>query len=129
VKPVVADTHSLVWHLVEPRKLGKSARRAFAAADAGKLLCHVPAIVLVEVALLAERGRIRLGVQQLLTTLAAHSGYALLPLDVEQCLEFGALLGIKDPMDRLVAAAARVVRAGLISSDAAFDPHLDRIWD
>jgi PIN domain nuclease of toxin-antitoxin system len=114
---------------VEPRKLGKSARRTFAAADAGTLLCHVPAIVLVEVALLGERGRIRVGVPQVLAGLAAHSGYALLPLDAEQCLEFGGLIGIKDPMDRLVAAAARVMHARLISSDAVFDPHLDRIWD
>ena len=129
MREVVADTQALVWHLVEPRKLGKSARRAFAAADSGRLLCHVPAIVLVELALLSERGRIRLGVQQVLASLAAHSGYALLPLDVEQCLEFGALIGIKDPMDRLVAAASRVVHARLISSDAVFDPHVDRIWD
>ena len=70
-----------------------------------------------------------MGVQQVLASLAAHSGYALLPLDTEQCLEFGALIGIKDPMDRLVAAAARVVHARLISADAIFDPHLDRIWD
>ena len=129
MRSVVADTQALVWHLVEPRKLGKSARRAFAAADAGTLVCHVPAITLVEVALLAERGRIRVGVQQVLASLAAHAGYALLPLDTEQCLEFGALIGIKDPMDRLVAAAARVVHARLISADAIFDPHLDRIWD
>lgn len=129
MRSVVADTQALVWHLVEPRKLGKAARRAFAAADAGTLRCHVPAIVLVEVALLGERGRIRVGVQQVLGSLAAHSGYALLPLDAEQCLEFGALVGIKDPMDRLVAAASRVVNARLISSDAIFDPHLERIWD
>ena len=126
---VVTDTQALVWHLVEPRKLGKSARRTFAAADSGKLVCHVPAVVLVEVALLGERGRIRLGVPQVLSTLSSHPGYALLPLDVEQCLEFGALVGIRDPMDRLVAAASRVVRGRLISSDAAFDAHLERIWD
>ena len=129
MKHIVADTHALVWHLVEPGRLGKAARRAFAGADAGKLLCHVPAVVLVEVALLSERGRIRVGVQQVLASLAAHSGYALLPLDAEQCLEFGALIGIKDPTDRLVAAASRVVHGGLVSSDAVFDPHLDRIWD
>ncbi len=38
---VVADTHALVWHLVAPRKLGKGARRAFAATDSGRWMCHV----------------------------------------------------------------------------------------
>jgi PIN domain nuclease of toxin-antitoxin system len=129
MRDFVADTQALVFHLVEPRRLGKAARRAFEAADAGKSRCHVPAIVLVEVALLGERGRIRVGLPQVLASLAAHPGYTLMPLDVEQCLEFGALVGIKDPMDRLVAAASRVARAELVSSDAAFDPHLDRVWD
>ena len=126
---VVVDTQALIWHLVEPRNLGKAARRTLAAADSGKLLCHVPVIVLAEVALLNERGRIRVGVQQVLASLAAHSGYAILPLDAEQCLEFAALIGIRDPTDRLVAAASLVVRARLISSDASFDEHLERIWD
>jgi PIN domain nuclease of toxin-antitoxin system len=129
VTGVVTDTHALVFHLVEPGKLGKSARRAFAAADSGKLLCHVPVIVLAEVALLSERGRIRVSLQQVLASLAAHPGYEVLPLDAEQCLEFSALIGIRDPMDRLVAAASRVVHARLISSDTVFDAHLDRIWD
>ncbi len=126
---VVADTQALVWHLVDPRRLGKSAKRTFAAADSRKLLCHVPAIVLAEVALLSERGRIRVGVQQVLASLAAHSGYAILPLDAAQCLEFASLIGIRDPMDRLVAAASRVVHAKLISSDVVFDEHVERIWD
>ena len=126
---VIVDTQALIWHLVEPRKLGKSARRTLAAADSGTLLCHVPVIVLAEAALLSERGRIRAGVQQVLASLAAHSGYAILSLDPEQCLEFAALIGMKDPVVRLVAAAARVLRARLISSDEVFDEHLDRIWD
>jgi PIN domain nuclease of toxin-antitoxin system len=129
VKEFVADTQALVFHLVEPRKLGKAARRAFDAADAGRSRCHIPAIVLVEVALLSERGRIRVGLPEVLSSLAEHPGYALMPLDVEQCLEFGALVGIKDPMDRLVAAASRVAHAQLVSADAIFDPHLDRVWD
>lgn len=129
MKAVVADTQAVVWHLVEPRKLGRAARRTLAAADAGRLLCHVPAIVLAEVALLGERGRIRVGLPQVLGALAAHAGYAILPLDAEQCLEFAALVGIRDPVDRLIAAAARTTQARLVSADAGFDGHVERIWD
>jgi PIN domain nuclease of toxin-antitoxin system len=126
---LVADTHALVWHLAEPARLGKGARRAFARSDAGRSLCHVPAICLVEVALLHERGRLRIGVGQVLEALAGHAGYAVLPLDIEQAMEFSALVGVRDPMDRLIAAAARVTRSRLVSADSAFDGLVERVWD
>ncbi|MEK6606896.1 MAG: type II toxin-antitoxin system VapC family toxin [Myxococcota bacterium] len=127
---VVADTHALVWHLTDPKRLGKGAHRAFAAVDAGRWLCHVPAVVLIEVTLLHERGRLRLGAGQVLEGIAGHSGYAVLPLDVQQALEFASLPGVRDPMDRLVAAAARATGSKLISVDEALDDlGPERVWD
>jgi PIN domain nuclease of toxin-antitoxin system len=126
----IADTHAIVWHLTEPRRLGRGARRAFSAAEDGKGLCQVPAIALIEIALLHERGRLRLGAPQVAEMLASHRAYAVLPIDIQQCLEFAALVGIRDPMDRLVAAAARAVQARVVSSDGVFDGHVSqRIWD
>lgn len=126
----VADTRALVWQLTDPKRLGRGARRAFAAADAGRWLCHVPAITLVEISLLAERGRLRVGLPQVLETLAGHSGYAILSLDMEQALAFASLVSIRDPMDRLVMAAARATGARLVSNDEALSGHgVERIWD
>lgn len=125
----VADTQAILWLITQPEKLGRAARRAFAAAEAGKGPCHVPAVVLVEFALLHEKGRFRIGARQLAETLGARSGFAVLAVDVEQCLEFAGLVGIRDPMDRLIAAAARSLNAPLISSDSVFDDYLPRIWD
>jgi PIN domain nuclease of toxin-antitoxin system len=130
VTSFVADTHGLVWHLTEPRRLGRGARRAFAAADAGRWHCHVPAIVLVEVVLLSERGRLRVGLPRVLEALAGHPGYAVLPLDIEQALAFAALVSIRDPMDRLVVAAARATGSRLVSSDDSLSGQgVERIWD
>ena len=126
----VADTHAVIWHLTEPRRLGKAAVRALSAADSGRWLCHVPAIVLVEAALLYERGRIRIGPGQVLDALSGHAGYAILPLDIEQVIQFGGLPAIRDPMDRLVGSAARALDVRLVSSDETFDGSgIDRIWD
>lgn len=126
----VADTHSLVWHLTDPKRLGRGARRAFSAVDAGRWLCHVPAIALVEVSLLAERGRLRVGLAQVLEALAGHSGYSILPLDIEQALAFASLVSIRDPMDRLVMAAARATGSRLVSNDQGLSGHgIERIWD
>jgi len=130
VVQLVADTHALVWHLTAPHKLGRGARRAFEAADAGRWLCCVPAIVLVEVALLRERGRITVGAEQVLQVMSGHAGYAVLALDAPQAIEFSALVGVKDPIDRLVLAAARASGARLISTDAALEGFgVERVWD
>lgn len=127
---LVADTHAIVWRLTAPLKLGRAAQRAFEAADSGRWLCCVPAIVLVEVALLRERGRIGVGPAEVLQALQGRVGYAVLALDAEQALEFAALVGIKDPMDRMVLAAARVGGAKLVSSDGVFDERgVERVWD
>jgi len=127
---LVADTHALVWHLSAPRKLGAAARRAFAAADEGRWLCCVPAIALVEIALLEERDRLAIGVDDVLRALAGHPGYAVLALDADQAVEFAALVGVKDPMDRLVLAAARATGSRLLSSDDVLDGFgVDRVWD
>ncbi len=127
---LIADTHAIVWHLTAPRKLGGAARRQFEAADSGRALCCIPAIALVEIALLHERGRLAVGVEDVLRALAPRPGYAVLALDAEQAVEFGGLLGVKDPMDRLVLAAARATLSPVLSIDDALDGFgVRRIWD
>ncbi len=127
---VVADTHAIVWHLTDPRRLARGARRAFAAVDAGRWLCHVPVVALVEIWLLHERGRLRIGPAQFLDAIAGHPGYAVLSLDTPQAMEFGALPQVRDPLDRLVLAAARATRSRLVSADEALGDHgVERLWD
>ena len=126
----VADTHALVWHLTDESRLGRAARRAFRSADGGRDLCYVPAISLVEVTLLYEKGRLRVSPARILETLAGHAGYAVLPLDIEQSLAFGSIPAVRDPMDRLVLAAARATSSRLVSADEALDGHgVERVWD
>jgi len=128
--PLVTDTHALVWHLTEPRRLGKAARRYLASADRGRSLCHIPAISLIEIWLLYERGRLRIGPAQILEAVAGHNGYTVLALDIEQAIEFGSLTRIRDPMDRMILSAARATGSRLISRDDALDGFgVERVWD
>jgi PIN domain nuclease of toxin-antitoxin system len=127
---LVADTHTLVWNLTTPRKLGREAARAFEAADDGRWLCCVPAIVLVELSLLYERGRAAIRPADVLRVLRGRAGYAVLALDVEQALAVEAFGGITDPMDRMILAAAHVGAAKLVSVDPVFDGlGVERVWD
>ena len=127
---LVADTHAIVWHLTDPRRLGRAAKRLFAAADSGRAVCHVPVMCLIELWLLHERGRLRIGPAQVVDELAGHPGYSLLSLDLPQAMEFGALPAIQDPFDRLVVAAARSLGAKLLSRDEALEGRgVERVWD
>lgn len=127
---LVADTHALVWHLTDPRRLGAAARRAFESVDAGRAVCHVPAVALVEIWLLHERGRLGVSPVQILETLTGHPAYGVLPFDADQAIEFGALPAIRDPMDRMIAAAVRATGSRLVSADRALAAAgVDTVWD
>jgi PIN domain nuclease of toxin-antitoxin system len=93
-------------------------------------VCYVPAICLVELWLLHQRGRLRIGPPQVLHALAEQPGYSVLPLCIEQTMVFGSLASVRDPMDRLILSAATATRSRLISRDAVLDGHgVERVWD
>ena len=63
-------------------------------------------------------------------TLASHVGYAVLALDLVQTLEFASLVGVRDPMDRLILAAARATASRLVSSDETLQGRgIERVWN
>lgn len=127
---LVVDAHALVWCITEPHRLGKKARRLLGLAEHGRATAHVPAICLVEISLLHERGRLRFGADRVVAELARHPGWQVLAMDMEQCMAFTTLAAVKDPMDRLVAASARALGCVLVSADAMFDrAGLQRAWD
>jgi len=118
VKAYVFDTHTLVWYL-RGRRLPAVATRALREIDAGRVLAWIPAIVIVELALLHERRRSAIGIPELEATMMRNPQIHLLPLDPAQAKEFALLSAVRDPFDRLIVAAARSVRCPLLSADEA----------
>lgn len=117
MKAFVLDTHTLVWYLSAPKRLGKSARRSLASVDKGKARALIPAVVLVELALLREAGRRVIGTLEVEAAMKVNSNVCLHPMDLAQAKEFGLLGSLPDPFDRLVVAAARSAEAPLLSAD------------
>ena len=115
----VVDTHTCVFLLAAPRKLGASARRTLQRVESGRDEAWVPAAVAAEIVLLHELGRIGIGLPQLRETLDSVPGLRFLPLDLHQLDEFASLTGIRDPFDRLIMSAARSLKADLVSRDEA----------
>ncbi len=113
----VLDTHACVFALASPKKLGRSARRALESVESGASIGWVPAAVAAEIVLLHELGRTAIGLPQLEAAFEEASSLRFLPLDHRQLREFAAHSKIRDPFDRLIVSAARVVNARLISRD------------
>lgn len=127
----VIDTHALVWYFARPRRLGRSALRHLRAAESGRAIALVPAICLVELALLRERGRRVLGVAEVETTLAKCRGVTVAAFGAAEAHEFALLGGVHDPFDRMVIATARANACPLATADEAITASglVEVLWD
>lgn len=126
---VVLDTHVLLWHYLDDRRLsamanaaiGDPANRIFVSAashwevaikvSTGKYALHVPFSVFIQEAIV-------------------DNGFALLPIEPRHTAE---LVGLpyhhRDPFDRLLIAQAIVEHLDVVSADSALDSYpIRRIW-
>jgi PIN domain nuclease of toxin-antitoxin system len=119
---VVSDTHSLLWYLNDSSKLSSDALAAFEEAEQNGLPIYVPAIILVEVRYLVEKGRdIFESDFQLITSElnSPSSALTFAPLNqlIAENLEKVSRAVVPDMPDRLIAATAFSLNLPLISKD------------
>ena len=130
----VADTHALLWHLTNDKRLSPTARAAFEDADNGGSVIWVPVIVLVEAVYLVEKARYPATlISQILDLVDPPSdNYSLAPLDagVFRALQTVDRNIVPEMPDRIIAATAKHLNLPLISKDSAIAavPDLSIIW-
>ncbi len=131
MKEYVLDTHAFVWWVTRPTRLGKEAGRVLRSVDAGRARAWIPSIVGVELALLGEAGRLRLGVAELEAATKRNDEVRILPHDLRQSTEFALLRALPDPFDRMVVAAARAAKFPLLTADPTITASglVDVVWD
>lgn len=117
---ILLDTHALIWAVEGDRRLGTNASAAIAAAERVGAV-GVSAITPWEIALLAERNRLRLAqeVGTWIEALLALPGITLMPIEPEIAIDSVRLPGAfhADPADRLIIATARHSGARLLTAD------------
>jgi len=119
----VTDTHSLIWHLTQPRKLSSKIRRVFQEADQGQAQILVPSIVLIEVIFIGDRQRIPDSLVNRLFKMdeAPDAAYQVVPLSKAVAViarDFGPAV-IPEMADRIIAATAKYFDLPLLTSDTA----------
>src|SRR5262245_57187708 len=115
----VSDTHSLVYHILSKKsRLGKNANRIFLQAESFQSVVVVPSIVLWEVVLLMESGRLRLhqSFERWCRALQNHRGFNIVPLDWLDVNEARSV-SLADPVDRLIVGTAVRLDMPLITRD------------
>lgn len=130
---IVLDTHVLLWWVNGSTTLSKPAKKAIDGA-VGSNSVHVSCICSWEIALLVERGRLQLAldVRDWLYRCEALPFLTFVPVSNAIAVESVRLPDFPhaDPADRIIAATALSLGAGLVTKDEKLRhyPHLKTIW-
>jgi PIN domain nuclease of toxin-antitoxin system len=121
MRAVVADTHAVLWYLLDVDRLSTSAAKFLdEAAQAGEPIC-VATISVVEVIYLVEKGRVpEKALEVLIRALNdPHSGFLSVPLDaaVARAVRRIPREVVPDLPDRIIAATALHLDAPLVTGD------------
>jgi len=130
---ILLDTHVLLWWVNDPTTLSKPALKAIdTAAKSNKV--YVSSISSWEIALLVERGRLRLAldVRDWICRCEALPFLNFVPVSNAIAIESVRLPGFPhpDPADRIIAATALSLGAVLVTKDDKLRSfrHVKTIW-
>ena len=130
---IVLDTHILLWWVNGSTTLSKPAKKAIDGA-VGSNSVHVSCISSWEIALLVERGRLRLAldVRDWLYRCEALPFLTFVPVSNAIAVESVRLPDFPhaDPADRIIVTTALSLGAVLVTKDEKLRhyPHLKTIW-
>lgn len=130
---VVADTHALVWYMVDNGHMSGPALLALDAATAGGYPIYVPTICLVEMRYLVEKGRLPAALlERIDAALDEVSAAAVaVPLDRAVVAALGTVprSAVPEMADRIIAATAKVLGLPLVTKDVRLrEAEVDTIW-
>lgn len=113
----IVDTHALLWYLGGSPQLSGPARAALDEAASGLSQVLVPAIVLSELVMLAEKRHGTIDMARIVEVLQAAPGFRLSSLSPEIAVRIQSLTALPDIHDRLIVAEALEAGATLITRD------------
>ena len=129
---ILLDTHIVVWLAFDETRLSKKARLAIDDALKNGSGLAISDITLLELAVLANKERIRLNLSLESFLQEVESRFVVLPITGRACVR---ALGLpssypKDPADRIIGATALVEGLSLITADGEIrrSKALQTIW-
>ncbi len=114
----LTDTHALIWYLGGSKRLGMQARQIFDSAINGQVRVFIPAIVVAELIMFAEKHK-TIKPDEIISSLRSRPGFQFLALLPETAAKIQDFRLLPDIHDRLIVAEALLQNAVLITYDIA----------
>jgi PIN domain nuclease of toxin-antitoxin system len=116
---ITLDAHTLVWYMDGGLnyRLSNKALQAVKNAEVNATV-YVPAIALMEIAFLVEKGKINSSFDTFMSYIEENKSYQIVPIDSELLKVAIPLVGL-DIHDRLILATAVVTNTSLVCNDNA----------
>jgi PIN domain nuclease of toxin-antitoxin system len=133
VTGVVADTHALIWYLLDSPRLSGSASAQFEACRTGGVRVGVASISIVEIVYLVDKGRIPAQTIPLLQESLERQPSMLEIVPLTQSIAMAVRQvpreQVPDLPDRVIAATALHLAVPLISRDRRIQlPNVTTVW-
>lgn len=130
---VVADTHTLIWYILEPERLSEPAFNALEQATNEDESIHLSAISIVEICYLVDKGRLSETVlSRVLGAIATeNSVLEITPVDLNIGLAIRQIdrTTVPDMPDRIIAATATYLGLPLVTRDTRIQSStIQTIW-
>jgi PIN domain nuclease of toxin-antitoxin system len=117
---ILVDTHVVVWLAFAPDKISSNARSAIADARKNAISLAVSNITLWELAMVASRRRVDLGISPESFLEEVEARFVVLPITARACILTMTLPATypKDPADRIIGATALAEGLSLLTADS-----------
>lgn len=131
----LVDAHALLWHLYSPQRIGEAARKVLSDIDANRGRALVPAVVISEVIMVVQKGRLPgASIEHLITvlrTMATSENYILSTLEPETVIASHTTTAIPDIFDRLIVTEAILRNIPVLTRDRTIVASglIETIWD
>ena len=113
----VVDTVAIVRHLCKTGKLGKRVSKIFKHADTKDCQIIISSISVMEIMIIAEKNRISLNLNQIISKLQNNSNYIIKDLDSEIILTASKIKKKLELHDRMIVATAKYLKVPLLTCD------------
>lgn len=129
MKPLLLDTHALLWWLLDSPELSAIVKTAISDGDRRVVVSTASSW---ELAIKHKQGKLPFAadIVEHLPRYLRKERFEVLPIRLDHTLAAGALAGPhRDPFDRMLIAQAQIEKFQLVSCDAAFQGYLvDTFW-
>ncbi|MFN9866343.1 MAG: type II toxin-antitoxin system VapC family toxin [Pseudanabaena sp.] len=127
----LVDTHALAWFIAEDKRLSSLVENLLNQAQEGEIQILIPTLVLAELMHIAEKGKVKVTVEEILKQINQGDGFTVVAFDFPIFQVMLTLPKEWDIHDRVIAATASYYQTTLITRDEMLrtSSKIKTLWD